>query len=90
MLAEELRPAAEGDVMSFEDFLGELRRGDGDRGDAAELEGDERAVFLREFVEIEVGGGGVELVEEADEGEAGGAGRRWAFLQFSSAEEEED
>lgn len=90
VLAEELRPAAEGDVVRLEDFLGELRRRDGDCGDAAELEGDDRAVFLRELVEIEVGSGGVELVEEADEGEAGGAGWRWTFLQFSFVEEEED
>lgn len=76
LLPEELGAAAEGEVLRFEDLLGELGRGDDDDGHGAELEADDGAVFVGEFGEVkgEVFGG-EELVEVAYHGEAGRA--RW-------------
>lgn len=70
MWAQSVGSTAEGEVVRFEYFLSDVWGRDDNETNRAELDGDERAVFLGELGEIDVGSGGVEVVEVSDDGKA--------------------
>lgn len=81
------RSAAALEVVGFEDVFGEVRGGDYDGGDVAELDVEDGAVGFGHFLEgsvVEF----VELVEVSDDGKAWWA--RWVVWVFSFGFDEEE